>query len=152
MAYTCVYVHACSKSMPHSVSYWFTDTYVVSCWRSPAQLCLASSFSNSVFAVTYSIDKFREMDVFSVFDFYRLDIPIAGLYLNIQRNIETSDSAEEDEHIWLKENTLYIVYCILYGVQHFVRCMIKELCPLQREIIKKYIYNIKKIFFSSQSQ
>ena len=92
------------------------------------------------------------MDVFSVFDFYRLDIPIAGLYLNIQRNIETSDSAEEDEHIWLKENTLYIVYCILYGVQHFVRCMIKEFCPLQREIIKKYIYNIKKIFFSSQSQ
>ena len=66
--------------------------------------------------MTYSIDKFREMDVFSVFDFYRLDIPIAGLYLNIQRNIETSDSAEEDEHIWLKENTLYIVYCILYIV------------------------------------
>ena len=56
------------------------------------------------------------MDVFSVFDFYRLDILIAGLYLNLQRNIETSDSAEEDEHIWLKENTLYIVYCILYIV------------------------------------
>ena len=147
-----MYMHVVRACHTVSVYYWFTGTYVVSCWRSPAQLCLASSFSNSVSAVTYLIDKFREMDVFSVFDFYRLDIPIAGLYLNLQRNIETSDSAEEDEHIWLKENTLYVVYCILYGVQHFVRCMIKEVCPLQREIIKKYIYNIKRIFFSSQSQ